>query len=62
MLDKNLLLRYRELGGEIVSLGSDSHDSFKVAEGFPLHAQLLKSLGFRWSSHYEKRQLVQLPL
>ena len=62
VLDKNLLLRYRELGGEIISLGSDSHDSFKVAEDFPLHAQLLKSLGFRWSSHYEKRQLVQLPL
>ena len=62
VLDKNLLLRYRELGGEIVSLGSDSHDAFKVAEDFQMHAEFLKSLGFRWTSHYEKRQLVQLPL
>ena len=62
MLDTNVLSRYRELGGEIITLGSDSHDAANVAEGFAYHAQLLKSLGFRWTSHYEKRQLVQLPL
>ena len=61
-LDKDLLLRYREMGGEIITLGSDSHDADKVAEDFQAHASLLRSLGFRWTSHYEKRQLVQLPL
>ena len=60
--DHNVLLRYKELGGEIISLGSDSHSPAHVAEGFRYHADLLRSLGFRWSSHYEKRQLVQLPL
>ena len=62
VLDKNVLLRYRELGGEIISLGSDSHRPDNVAEDFTEHAAILKSLGFRWSSHYEKRQLIQLPL
>ena len=61
-IDRNVLIRYRELGGEIISLGSDSHDAENVADRFEMHAALLRSLGFRWSSHYEKRQLVQLPL
>ena len=62
ILDKDLLLRYRELGGEILSLGSDSHVPEGVADRFTEYAAFLKSLGFRWSAHYEKRQLIQLPL
>ena len=61
-LDRNVLIRYRELGGEIISLGSDSHIPGNVGEGFTEHAALLKSLGFRWTSHYENRKLIQLPL
>ena len=62
ILDTDVLIRYRELGGEIISLGSDSHDPGRVGENFTRFAELLKSLGFRWSAHYEKRKLVQLPL
>lgn len=62
VLDKDLLLRYRELGGEILSLGSDSHIPEGVADKFRNYADLLKSYGFRWTAHYEKRQLIQLPL
>lgn len=62
LLDENLLLRYRDMGGEIISFGSDSHDADKVGLDFPYFAAFAKSLGFRWSAHYEKRQLVQLPL
>ena len=61
-LDHNVLLRYREMGGEIISLGSDSHEPSRVGAGFPNFAGLLKSLGFRWTAHYEQRRLVQLPL
>ena len=61
-LDHNVLHRYREMGGEIISLGSDSHEASRVGAGFSHHAALLKSLGFRWSAHYENRKLVQLPL
>lgn len=61
-IDLDVLIRYRELGGEIISLGSDSHDAENVADRFEMHAAILRSLGFRWSSHYEKRQLIQLPL
>ena len=61
-LDHNVLLRYCEMGGEIISLGSDSHEPSRVGAGFTHHAALLKSLGFRWSAHYESRKLIQLPL
>ena len=61
-LDHNVLLRYREMGGEIISLGSDSHEPSRVGSGFSHFAGLLKSLGFRWTAHYESRKLVQLPL
>ena len=61
-IDLDVLIRYREMGGEIISLGSDSHSAIYVGEGFNEAAEMLRSLGFRWTSHYEKRQLVQLPL
>lgn len=60
--DTELLLRYRDLGGDIISLGSDSHDPCSVGYGFTRFAALLKSLGFRWTAHYENRRLIQLPL
>lgn len=62
ILDTDVLLRYKELGGEIISLGSDSHNPERVGENFAHFAEFLKSLGFRWSAHYEKRKLIQLPL
>lgn len=61
-LDCEVLQRYRELGGEIISLGSDSHVPESTGNNFPHFAALLKSMGFRWTAHYEKRKLVQLPL
>ena len=58
-LDDNVLYRYREMGGEIVSLGSDSHEPSRVGAGFVRHAEHLKALGFRWTAHYENRKLIQ---
>lgn len=61
-IDTDVLSRYREMGGEIISLGSDSHDPERVGHNFTKTAALLKSAGFRWTAHYENRRLVQLPL
>lgn len=62
ILDTNILKRYHELGGEAISLGSDSHVPEAVGDRFDLYAEMLRQIGFRWTSHYEKRQIVQLPL
>ena len=61
-LDTEVLERYRVMGGEIISLGSDSHDPSRVGHNFTYFAELFKSMGFRWTAHYEKRKLAQLPL
>lgn len=62
VLDPDVLRRYKEMGGEIISLGSDSHAPQNVAENFDNYAMLLKSEGFRWTAHYEQRRLVMTGL
>ncbi len=62
VLDPDILLRYREMGGEIISFGSDSHEASKVGLDFRRFAEMIRSYGFRWTAHYENRKLIQLPL
>lgn len=62
VLDKNILIRYRELGGEIISLGSDSHDADRVGFNFERTAALVRSCGFRYLAHFDKRKPVMLPI
>ena len=58
-LDKNILLRYKELGGEVISLGSDSHNPGRVGDKFGFYSELIKSLGFKYLAHFEERKLIQ---
>lgn len=62
VLDKNILMRYRELGGEIISLGSDSHDADRVGFNFERTASLVSRCGFRYLAHFDKRKPVMLPI
>lgn len=52
----DILRRYRELGGEIVTVGSDSHDAEHIADHFGRAADVLKDCGFRYYCVYEKRE------
>ncbi len=51
----DILKRYRELGGEIITLGSDSHDEAHIADAFGRAAQVLQACGFRYYTVFEKR-------
>ena len=62
VLDKNILMRYRELGGEIISLGSDSHDADRVGFNFERTTALVSRCGFRYLAHFDKRKPVMLPI
>ena len=62
VLDKNILMRYRELGGEIISLGSDSHDADRVGFNVERTAALVRSCGFRYLAHFDKRKPVMLSI
>ena len=52
---EKLLRRYRELGGEIITIGSDAHQPVNVADGFDRACELLKECGFKYYCVFEKR-------
>lgn len=54
-LDKTLLFRYKELGGELVTIGSDAHDRNRIAIHFPQYLEIIKDCGFPYICHYENR-------
>ena len=51
----DILKRYKELGGEIITIGSDSHDTAHIAEHFDRAAEVLQTCGFRYYTVFEKR-------
>ena len=51
-----ILKRYRELGGEIVTVGSDAHVPEQIAHSFDRAGEILKDCGFRYYAVFEKRQ------
>lgn len=57
-----VLRLYREVGGELVTVGSDAHVPGNVAQGVREAYDLLSALGFRYVTTYEKRQPRPLPL
>ena len=50
-----VIRRYRELGGEIITVGSDAHDTKQIAYAFDRAADILKDCGFRYYTTFEKR-------
>ena len=56
------LALYRELGGEIITLGSDAHAPEDAGIGIREGAELLRSLGFRYYAVYDRRKPSFLPL
>ena len=60
--DLPLLRRYRELGGELVTIGSDAHSTKDLGRGIDEGMDLLKEAGFRYLAVYERRRPILLPL
>lgn len=57
-----ILTRYRELGGELLTLGSDAHTPADVGADIRHCAALLKDSGFRYYAVYEKRNARMVAL
>lgn len=51
----DVLKRYRELGGEIITVGSDAHDPSHIADHFDRAYDVLKECGFKYYTVFEKR-------
>lgn len=54
----DVLKRYRELGGEIVTVGADAHRPEHVAYDFEKTGDILKSCGFHYYTEYKQRKPV----
>lgn len=56
--DERIIKRYRELGGYLVTLGSDAHTAEKAAGGFEEAIDILKRNGFQHIYYYEKHKAI----
>ena len=54
---KEILERYFHLGGRLVSFGSDSHTTDRLFENYDGITSLLKSIGFKEYSYFNKRKI-----
>jgi histidinol-phosphatase (PHP family) len=60
--DIEILKRYRQLGGEITCLGSDSHTHEYIGYKFDFFSEMLLQAGFRYTSYFENRKVNFIPL
>ena len=58
----SVLKRYRELGGELITIGSDAHESRHLGYAFSQANSLLKECGFRYYTVYQNRKPCFYPL
>ena len=58
---RELLERYRKLGGWRITLGSDAHRTADLAADFVQTRRLLQELGFAGACHYRAREPIFLP-
>ena len=59
----DVLKRYHELGGEIITIGSDAHKPGQIAFDFHRVSEVLKVCGFKYYTEFKQRKPIfrQLP-
>ncbi len=60
MPDTEIIKRYKELGGEYITVGSDSHNAYDVGCGITEGMLIAKKCGFDKLSFYVNRQILQI--
>lgn len=56
--DFDSIKRYKELGGEIITIGSDAHVAGRIGENFELVIKQLSEIGFKHVTYFENRKPV----
>ncbi len=59
---EDILKRYLELGGEIITVGSDAHDTGYLGYEFSKVCELLKNMGFQYYTIFKERKAEFLKL
>ena len=60
--NETLLRRYKELGGELITVGSDAHTPTDVGKGIDEVYELLKTLGYKYTTVYKNREPIQIKI
>ena len=56
ILDVQVLKRFKELGGEAISFGSDAHNTARIAEKFDWCREIALQAGLKYEAYYKKRK------
>ena len=59
---EKILTRYLELGGEILSIGSDAHEAKHLGYSFEQVPAVLSQCGFRYYTEFKDRKPRMIPL
>lgn len=62
MPPERILKLYKQLGGELVSFGSDSHDIKDVARGIQNGYAIAQSIGFTTATYYVERKPITIKI
>lgn len=62
MPGKDILKRYYEMGGYLITLGSDAHVSINASANFGQAIKVLKEIGFRHIYYLKQRKLHQIAI
>lgn len=54
----DIIKRYRELGGEIITVGADGHKPEHIAYDFQKAADILKECGFKYYTEFQARKPI----
>lgn len=57
-----MLRMYREMGGDLITIGTDAHEPKHMNDGLEQGMELLRRCGFRYITLYENRKPRQMPL
>ena len=60
--EPEVLKLYRELGGELITIGSDAHSLKELGFGFKKAIAILCELGFQSLASFEKRFPISIPI
>ena len=60
--DREIIRRYAELGGEIITFGSDSHVSERLGEGFKEAGEIVRECGLKYYAVFRQHKPEFYPI
>jgi histidinol-phosphatase (PHP family) len=62
MPGEEIVKRFKDLGGEYITIGSDAHYADHLGAGIPEGMAIAERCGFKTVTLYQKREPIQIPI